>query len=294
MPPDSSAPDRGSPDFGEPLDWIRTSGHSEKLLAALATRERRRRRHRVLAASSLALLVLGGLAFLRPFPPAVSQATAPSQLVGPERRTLPDGTIAELRPGSELIVRFGAADAGPRVITLARGEAHFEVAHDSSRPFVVTAGVSRFRAVGTAFAVTLGDTAIEMLVTAGRVALDVPQPEHPASPVVEAGHLVRVDPASPSAIPIVTALTPAEIRDRLAWRVPRLEFNETPLAEVVALVHRHSSLRLRLIGRDIRKIEITGSLRVDNIEPLFHLLESHYGIRVSKLPGGEIGLESAR
>jgi len=54
--------------------------------------------------------------------------------------------------------------------------------------------------------------------------------------------VVETAPARTAAPPVVTAVTPAEINKRLAWRVTRLEFSSTPLAEAVALVNSHSRL----------------------------------------------------
>src|SRR5437660_1453063 len=78
-------------------------------------------------------------------------STPPSSAVvlRPEKQILADGSVVELKSGAEIAVDFTGAY---RRVALKRGEAHFQVAHQS-RPFVVTAGPIEFRAVGTAFAV---------------------------------------------------------------------------------------------------------------------------------------------
>jgi transmembrane sensor len=282
-----------------PLDWARNAGESASLLAALALRERRRRRRRAMFGGSLATVLLFALAWSVPRPPAgqspastLASTARPPLVSGPERSTLPDGTRVELMPGSELAVRFAARGPGPREVTLVRGEAHFDVARNPARPFVVIVGSARFRAVGTAFSVALAGETAEMHVTEGRVAVDTPASPEPLA-IVTAGHCAVV-PASGLDSPRLSAVSPAMTGERFAWRVPRIEFDETPLAEVVAQLNRHGRTRLRLIGRDLQRVEITGALRADNVEPLLRSLETNYGIRVSRLPGGEIGLESAR
>ena len=110
---------------------------------------------------------------------------------------------------------------------------------------------------------------------------------------MSAGHRALVDPAA-NRPPDVAAVDAAVTAGRFAWRFPRLEFDATPLAEVVAQLNRHGSARLHLIGRDLHRIEISGSLRADNPDPLLRSLESSYGLRVSRLPDGTIALESAR
>jgi transmembrane sensor len=59
-----------------------------------------------------------------------------------------------------------------RRVILQRGEAHFEVTKNPQRPFLVTAAGIDIRAVGTAFGVQLGTTAVEVLVTEGRVSVE--------------------------------------------------------------------------------------------------------------------------
>ncbi len=64
--------------------------------------------------------------------------------------TLADGSVVHLDVDSEINVSFSS---GHRDITLVNGRALFEVAHDASRPFVVSAGQSHTTALGTHFQV---------------------------------------------------------------------------------------------------------------------------------------------
>src|SRR5690606_23127337 len=84
-----------------------------------------------------------------------------------EHRTfsLPDGSTITLNTNSELKVTY---DKDFRNIRLLRGEAHFEVARDLDRPFLVYAGNGLVRAVGTAFTVFIHDPKeVEVTVTHG-------------------------------------------------------------------------------------------------------------------------------
>src|SRR6185437_10320636 len=58
-----------------------------------------------------------------------------------------------------------------RRVHLDHGEAFFEVAHDTARPFVVYAGDKRLMAVGTRFAVLRDGDDVRVVVTEGRVRL---------------------------------------------------------------------------------------------------------------------------
>ena len=89
--------------------------------------------------------------------------------MAPREIALRDGSVMNVNRESDVAVQLTAAE---RRVTLARGEAHFAVAHDTARPFIVTAGGVKVRAVGTAFSVRLGDAGVEVLVTEGKVQVE--------------------------------------------------------------------------------------------------------------------------
>jgi transmembrane sensor len=112
---------------------------------------------------------------------------------------LRDGSVIDINVDSELSVEFTARE---RRLFLRKGEAHFQVAHDSARPFVVTSGDVSVRAVGTAFDVRLASKTVEVIVVEGKVqfargdarsALPVTN----ASPSLVAGERVQVSRSDP-------------------------------------------------------------------------------------------------
>ncbi|HEX2139616.1 MAG TPA: FecR domain-containing protein, partial [Woeseiaceae bacterium] len=107
---------------------------------------RKRRGVRWMAAAGLAALsVLASLPFLLPQdpPPAVAHKTD----FGEQRSiALSDGSIIILNTVSEVAVRY---DEAARRVELHSGEAMFDVAADSGRPFVVEAGSVALKVLGT-------------------------------------------------------------------------------------------------------------------------------------------------
>jgi transmembrane sensor len=80
---------------------------------------------------------------------------------------LPDGSSVVLNTNSQIDVQF---TADSRDVHLRRGEAHFDVAKDSSRPFRVYANGGVVEAVGTAFTVQeSGAEGLEVTVVEGVV-----------------------------------------------------------------------------------------------------------------------------
>ncbi len=212
---------------------------------------------------------------------------------GYERVMLPDGSCIELNAGSRVHVRLLP---GERQVTLAGGEAHFSVAKDPSRPFVVSAGSVSVRAVGTAFNVRLSAAAVEVLVTEGRVqvartlAVRAPVPE---TPLLVAGDRAVIAGDGPAA-PRIERIEPAAMREALAWQAPRLVFVETPLAEVVAQFNRRNRVQLELDGPELAARPVGGSFQADQVEVFVRLLESSGDIAVDRLPDGRVRLRRSR
>lgn len=295
------------------LDRPRAAGQADLILDRLTVRAQARRRRRVAAATGALVIALAvGLWWQdRPAPPATDVAPARGVVLRPETRTLPDGSVVELRPGTSLEVQF---DASTRRVVLAQGEAHFRVAKQPARPFVVAAAQVEFRAVGTAFTIQLGEDMVEMLVTEGTVAVaPTPAPvlsamlsgaavadpigsaSHPGSGgaagltfspfIVEAGKRVEVTLApGASSEPQVAALTEAELTHRLAWRAPKVEFSEIPLAEAVAMLNEHNRVKFIIDDAELARLPVSGVFRADNTDAFVRLLEGSFGVEAVRGP----------
>jgi len=248
-----------------------------------------------LLAAAAAVAVAGYVSLRPPAAPATPAAATVADAVAVqgflrvnEKRALPDGSVVELKDGSRIDVEFSPESRRVRL----HGEAHFVVAKDATRPFVVEAGGVAVRAVGTAFNVRLEGGTVDVLVTEGRVQVEPAAPAAaepgdatPAPMVVEARQrtVVPIEPASVA--PAVVSVTPEQVREALAWQAPRLQFFETPLSEAVAEFNRRNpQQRLLLREADLGRVRIGGTFRVDNVEGFVRLLEVTLGVRGA--PGG--------
>jgi len=251
-----------------------------------------RRRRRVLApVLALAAALVLGLFVWRPAPVPAPQK---SYLRVNERQALADGSLVELKDGSRIDVRFTPDERRVRL----SGEAHFRVAKNPARPFIVEANGVEVRAIGTAFNVRVDSAAVEVLVTEGKVRIDEPTRLDPAetSPalILNAGQqtLVAFAPLTPP--PSVTNVAPDQLRTALEWQTPRLQFFETPLADAVAEFNRHNRNRLLLAKGRIGSLPIGGTFRVDNPEGFVRLLEYTLDIRGEPQADGSILLRQRR
>lgn len=253
-------------------------------------RQRRAGKAAVAAAAFVVLVAVGSWIAVKTgrFPSASeSLAAAHTTILVPERRVLPDGSVIELRAGSEVEVDFTVAQ---RRILLRRGEAHFVVAKNPDRPFIVSAGGIEVRAVGTAFSVQLGDSQVDVLVTEGRVAVEKPVVASAVAPAVgviapeplayvDAGNRLEVEVAlQPVAPPEVQPVASAEVAERLAWRTPQVEFSGAPLSDVIDVLNRYQSTPFVLGDPTLATVSVSGLFRADDPDVFTGLLEAGFGI----------------
>ena len=244
---------------------------------------------RALFAAAAVLALMAGVAGWQFYSREPARAPATYQVIASSARQfeLPDGSHAEVREGAEIRPMFSATE---RRLELVSGEAHFTVVQDPARPFVVTAGHTAVRAVGTAFNVRIESSRIEVLVTQGEVVVSGTDPAAPGRPAasVIAGHRAVVDytpgpePASLAAVE-VSAAAPSEVEQVLAWQSTRLVFDRTPLEEAVAAFNAHSSAAgssLVIGDPELRRRRLGGTIRVANVEGFVRLLERGADVRV--------------
>ncbi len=159
--------------------------------------------------------------------------------VGQQRNvTLADGSTVTLNTNTILETDLRRRT---REIYLRKGEAHFQVAHDRSRPFLVHAGDAVVRAVGTAFEVrVLTDQHVDVVVDEGRVEVQatalLPALPNPAARArAAAATTVRALNAgerlsTASRDYAVTPITAQQMSSELAWREGAIIFDGQPLS----------------------------------------------------------------
>jgi transmembrane sensor len=222
-------------------------------------------------------------------PPRLSTALAAPC----EQRTLEDGSLVQLNRGTQLNIDF---TAGVRRVRLVRGEAHFAVARNPERPFVVEAGGVTVRAVGTAFNVQLTSAAVEVVVAEGRVAVgrEAEAPSNPMAAVVDARQRVVVPLREAAPVPPAVTLSEAELAARLVWQPRMLDFTDVPLANVVAELNRRNPVQLIPESAALRELRVNASIRSDNMEGFVRLLESSFDLRAEWRSETEIVLRRVR
>jgi transmembrane sensor len=204
-----------------------------------------------------------------------------------ERRvvTLADGSQVQLDSSTTLRVRFSTH---ARDLTLSKGQARFDVAHDVERPFSVTAGEQRVIATGTAFNVDLLGSSLLVTLIEGHVVI-LPEhaaPEgssHASKPRVpqqhielDAGQELVVSPTGASSI------FRANIERATAWQTGQLVFDDEPLSSVIERVNRYSDRPLVLADEQTAQFRISGVFHTGDTSRFVDTLTRYLPIKVDR------------
>lgn len=248
-------------------------------------RSRRASRLRVVmsAAASVVLATLVGLWWVSTLAPRTLFQTAIGEHATVQ---LPDGSTLELNSNS--LARIDYTEQA-RVIRLDRGEAFFQVEHDTGRPFWVVAGKSWVRAVGTAFNVDVRSTHVRVTVSEGTVKVAASgsaqspsdaQLARAAVSVLKPGQQVDVHGAETQ----VRSLAPVDLTRVVSWRGGTVYFKEEKLANVVDELSRYTTLEIVIEDESLRDLGIGGTFETNSqgAQALLSMLEDGFGLQVRR------------
>lgn len=221
-----------------------------RAIAAVAPRRAPRRPRRLFVlAPAFALLLIGiavGVAFY-PF------GTSAFHTESGEQRAiaLEDGSRLQLNSETDVRVRY---NSHARQLVLQRGEALFNVAHDTSRPFTVHAGDITVTATGTRFDVSrLGQQTVVTLIE-GRVS-------------VRDGseHLTWLAPGqqwqSRSQGEAVRLVSTTNV---VAWTQGRIVFDNIALNDAIEQINRYGGKPITLDATAMKDRRISGTFEIND------------------------------
>lgn len=226
-------------------------------------------------------VLLGGLGLAAAVAAGVVLAPAMSRqryrtLVGEIRRVpLADGSMAAINTDTTLDVRFQKAE---RAVTLDRGEAWFQVAHDRARPFVVAAGDIRVQAVGTAFSVRRKPGGAEVLVTEGVVEVWSDKGDAGQRRRVAAGEQVFVSNQAGASSPVKR---PLEMDRALSWRDGQIVLNGDTIAAAAAEFNRYNSRKIVVVDPELEGRTVVGWFRTNEPESFAEAVGVAHGAGVT-------------
>jgi transmembrane sensor len=192
---------------------------------------------------------------------------------------LPDRT--QLALNSATSVRFEETQS-QRVLWLESGEAFFDVAHDSRRPFTVHSGEQSVTVVGTRFSVERQTGKMIVTVLDGKVRVGGAD-----GPMLVRGQSAIASGSST----LIRTEAPEVLERRLSWRTGMLAFTDTPIREAAAQFNRYNERKIIVMDDGVGSTKVGGSFNPVNEDQFVEILQTAYGFRV-KESGTEIRVSS--
>lgn len=227
-----------------------------------------------LAATALAAAVAVALWNLSPLWPG-THVTG----VG-ERETirLADGSQLHLNTDSQARVRMSGME---RRVELVSGQALFEVAHDPARPFIVMAGDTSVRALGTRFDVRRRGAGATVVLVEGRV--EVRAPSRPKPWVLEPDRAITTTAARPAVVPVDAGAA-------TGWTLGRLDLRGVTLGAAITEVNRYSRAKVVLDAPGLAGERISGVFDAGDTGSFVAAVTDVYPLRAEKGPDGAVVL----
>src|SRR6266550_1773303 len=235
------------------------------------------------AAALLAIGVAGYLTMRTPKSAIPVSSSAPMVATGVgvlDSLRLPDGTRIVIGPLSSVKVAAGYGVTSREVDV--RGDAYFDVVHDSSKPFTAHALHATIQDVGTKFAVrTDAADGVSVSVTEGSVALQG------TSPIPSGGNAPRGAIVLKPGEKGVVRSDGQTIKERagpedVAWMRHQLVFREAPLSEVAASLNRWYGIDLRVPDASLATRHLTATFSGESPERVLDVIRLVLGADIER------------
>ena len=188
---------------------------------------------------------------------------------GTYRVQLNDGTTVWLNADSE--IEYPSVFIGNERRVSIRGEAFFEVAKDSSRPFRVKVGESTVEAVGTAFNINthFREGQIKTILTEGKIKVSVAD----KSVLIDKGNATLVDNKR-------ITITKADLEEALAWKDGYFYFGGKDLKSIMNEIARWYDLDVEY-KQPVSEEKYQGGIkRTESIQAVCAVLEGLTGLDI--------------
>jgi transmembrane sensor len=195
---------------------------------------------------------------------------------------LADGSKIILDSAARLVVAF---DEHERRISLARGRARFEVAHDA-RPFVVAAGNGAITARGTVFDVDL-DAPSRVDVVLLRGAIDVNVRDGARDLPVRRLRPNEKTAFGPTGFVAETQPISLAVAD---WPEGLLDVDALPLPALLNEANRYTTVPIMIGAPELASLKVSGRFRVDRPELLTQNLADLFDLTVDRSRTDRISL----
>jgi transmembrane sensor len=208
--------------------------------------------------------------------------------------------IVKLADGSSMTIDAGSLikvwlERSARKVELLRGQARFDVAHDTSRPFSVHAGDRTVVATGTSFNVDLLGSRLLVTLIEGSVLV---LPDRAGGPSARQGGAappqVRLSPGQ-QLMAVAMQGTEAQVSEvsvdkTTAWEAGELVADDERLGTIVERINRYSARPILIEDQSVRDLKISGIFKFDDSMTFTNAVSEYLPVIASTGPDGSIRL----
>lgn len=184
---------------------------------------------------------------------------------------LADGSTVFLNTESAFSVKL---TEDRRALTLTQGEALFQVAHDTARPFEVMVDGWVVRAVGTTFNIDRHSDTIKVTVIEGAVRLQ----HHNDAWDIPVGYQIGYDGDH-----IVSEMELVDTSKAVAWRNNEFSFTDMPLGAIVEELNRYRSGTIVIATTSLRDVRVSGSISLNDPHQALAMLQKVFPFKTTHL-----------
>jgi transmembrane sensor len=236
--------------------------------------------HRLAIAAGILILAVGGLFVWMRQPDVYATGAGERRVV-----TLADGSQVALDSRSEVSVRYSAQ---ARELTLTKGQARFDVAHDIERPFSVTADGHKVIATGTSFNVDLFGPSLLVTLIEGRVVVSsTPQLVDPgqvdtslARITLDVGEQVVFTRQAPPKVARVN------LGQASAWENGEVMSDNDSLASIVERINRYAQHPVVIGDDQTAELRISGVFHTGDVEGFVNTIAAYLPVRAQQEADG--------
>jgi transmembrane sensor len=189
---------------------------------------------------------------------------------------LPDGTSVTLNTGSsiEYPSHFKTHERDVKLT----GEAYFEVTHDKTSPFIISAGDVRIKVLGTSFYVNTNalNGGMQVVLTSGQV--EVYYKDNLSEKVI----LAPGEKADISVDQHDIVLTTNDDPNYLSWKTRKLIFTNDPLDKVVNILGKIYHTNIRIENPVLRQCVLTATFDNQSLESVLKVVSATLNVKITQ------------
>lgn len=163
-------------------------------------------------------------------------------------------------------------DKDRREVQLIKGEAFFNITHDSKNPFIIHTKVGDIKVIGTSFNVVLKQDALEVSVDQGKVLVYNAKD----STYLESGYAGSIR-AGTASFNIGSSNVNA-----WAYATHKFEFKNTPLKEVFSYIEKAQLCSIHVKNRDIENCKLTATFDSVSTDYMLTLITEALNLTVTR------------